>query len=383
MKGLLITLILVSFNPAIAWVIEGSVSPHHGTTETEIALSYVINNSYTGKARLKICLDEYDFNNLKYDYDCDILLREVNITMPEPGQEIFKLNQPSWLYRFCLKLYANGSTYSDCDNDNTFFLNNQYYEQPVDEDKPLLIVSVYAPEYVMQNHEFTSYVNINNQGSDDREVLVYSYAYNGSTIMSEGFINSWKKSWTANQKRVVVPRLSSATVSLINRINNSGFFDYNVRVKFGDESIDTRKKINVSEEKIAIASIDSISYDNQSLIVCTKNLGAADANVTLKLFSYNLSIEESFLVSPKRTVEKNFTIPDLGFVHVLLLVDKSIIDEEGLTIDYANEVVQEDFLINKTANVAEQTQIFSIETVLYSITVTICLAGVYLLVRKV
>ena len=122
MKIVLILLILASFNAAIAWVIEGSVSPHYGTADTEVVLSYVINSSYAGSARLMICLDEYDFNNLEYDYDCDILLREVNIILPESGEEIFRLSNPSWLYRFCLKLYTNysSSPYSDCDNDNTF-----------------------------------------------------------------------------------------------------------------------------------------------------------------------------------------------------------------------------------------------------------------------
>ncbi len=405
--ALLITL-LSALTVGFCWTIEGSVWPHQGDENTLINLHYDVNTTYAGDARLKVCLNLYDFEKLSYDYSCDILLREINITIPgQYPNETFALSQNSWLYRFCLKLYFNGKTYSDCDKDNTFMLVNSNINQIyIQKENVLPTISVESEikDIVNESEPFVSKVSVKNNMDYALNITVYSYAYNKTKLLSEGYSSSgWKKSWLANSREVELLPKETATLELRNRVNNSGIFDFKIRIRYGDgEYYDIKRKLVVLSKKRSNLILDPTVQLNDTLRVTVSNIGDVLGNATLIIASKNKQTIVNKLIEPRRSFEVKMRLEDIDQnVYIYLLQDGFLIDSQFFAFKgIAKTTNNTEFKITNSSNSSPisvenvisgytalkdsdlETQKCGTETILYLIIVTISLTGFMMLIRK-
>ncbi len=109
--------------------------------------------------------------------------------------------------------------------------------------------------------EFTTCLKITNTGAEDlNEIKIYSYAYNGSSVVSSGFnetSGSWKSTWTANQKSLAIQKGNSIAITMKNKIRDEtepDTYDFKIRLKAGNKNYDINREINVMEKKITETS---------------------------------------------------------------------------------------------------------------------------------
>lgn len=412
MKLFALTLTLASLlNVCSAWTIEGSVYPHQGSEDTMINLHYEVNTTYSGTAKLKVCLNAHDFNKLSYDYSCDYNINEFNLTVPGVYDNLtFNLDAPSWLYRVCLKLTVNKSTYSDCDSDNTFMLIRGSTAPVIiaNNTQPVISVESEVPDIANNKDAFTSQARITNNKDYSINITAYSYAYNGSRLLSEGFINDkWGKSWTANSATIELNPRETAVMKFVNKVNETGECDYRIRIRYASgEYYDVTRSILVLKKSESRLWLNPLVQLNESLRITVSNTGDLSGNASLILTSGNESIRHDFTVPDMKSIELRHNLSgDESVIHVHLLEDNYLVSS-GLiilnksipslmihesTAEEADEV-QTLFIIDSSSQIITasravgysilSTEFPGTETVLNVIIVIVSIIGLCLLLRK-
>ncbi|NOR85025.1 hypothetical protein GQ473_02820, partial [archaeon] len=107
---------------------------------------------------------------------------------------------------------------------------------------------------VIVGDKFETIVQVSNNESIDVFYTIQSYVYNGSRLLSEGYLNgSWEKGWAANKYEIMILANETRNIVLENRIKegiNSGNFTLKVKI-IGDKTYEEKRIIEVIESNIS------------------------------------------------------------------------------------------------------------------------------------
>ncbi len=405
MKLLALTLISASLlSTAFAWTIEGEVTPHKGDSNTEIVISYLLNETVKSDARVKVYLNEYDAEENGFDYTIDKVLMDYFEVNPEDiSPIILRLNDTdSGFYRICLRLAYNSSYYRDCDKGNQFLLINNNEPSVIIVNSTLPAVSVESGilERVNQSEPFTSTVKITNNKDYSINVTAYSYAYNKSKCVSEG-------SWLANKVQAELQSMETAGFELINRINVTGVFDFKVMVRYADgEYYDVKRRIIVLKKNESRLILSPVAQLNSSVRLTVSNTGEAEGNASLIIVTSNDSARHDVIIKPRHSFEVKQELSNIDQnVYAYLFDNGFLIDAKEFSFkQYLNETRMTK---TKTENIEDsspasvESQVsdsksmvtgayafkqeelgVNMETILYLIVITVSIIGFGLLIRR-
>jgi hypothetical protein len=179
---------------------------------------------------------------------------------------------------------------------------------------------IFSPPKVRPGEEFNVTVLLKNPTDSDKSLTIYSYVFEGKTLLSEGLDENgkWRKTWTANERKVLLKAHEEKQINLTNRIKlnvKPGEYDLRVRIKGEKDlvtSIEVLKPINASLRCRAL---------NESILAIITNLGD-EANFTLVAKTHNKT--EEFSLSEEE--RKEFNLPLLNQNSFLLIYEGKIID---------------------------------------------------------
>lgn len=330
-KSLAVVLALASLGSAVAWMIEGEVSPHQGDRDTVITIDYDINSTVTDDARVKVYLNAYDPVDNGFDYNIDETLIEYFEVEPDNLSPI-KLeltNTVSGLYRICLRLAHNSSYYRDCDKANQFLLidDTPILVQGLQEESPELKLVVESPCQVFVNEGFDVNVTVINEGSGVFDGRLYSYVTNGSKV-STG-------SYTGNQENLFLSPGAQTLVRLDNEVFSSGNHSLVVKA-VGGEKYEVRKSITVLEPA-GKRFLSRLRVINDELRIVASNTGSVNKSVLIRLYSLNYSYSQEASLEPRRSYEVfiNSSLLSRG-VYVFLFEGGLLVDEESILMPVDN-----------------------------------------------
>ncbi|MBU4245805.1 MAG: lamin tail domain-containing protein, partial [Nanoarchaeota archaeon] len=117
-----------------------------------------------------------------------------------------------------------------------------------------LEINITHPEIIFAGENFTTTVFLKNNGEKLRDIEIYSYMYEHSTIISSGFDGTkWGNTRTANSRKVTLSANDSITIELLNRAKeNASTEKYTYKVVFADLADDKK-----SEERISLIELDA------------------------------------------------------------------------------------------------------------------------------
>lgn len=115
-----------------------------------------------------------------------------------------------------------------------------------------LEINISAPEIAFPGNNFTTTVLIKNRANSSLDLEIYSYLYEHSTIMSQGWSGEkWGNSRTANAKKIALAPNGSATIELVNMPReNIGAEKYTFKVR-----IDDLNNVKNSEERVFLVDV--------------------------------------------------------------------------------------------------------------------------------
>lgn len=369
--------------------IEGVVTPHTGTKDTIVILKYEANiSNFNGIGKLKICLNRYDFVNLRYpacdwpSYYCETMLYYGDIIIENgysKGYLEFNLTDfEPWLYRFFIELNTTYKSY-DCDKDNTFFLQGK---EIIRIDKGIK-VKAEIPDEVFAGEDFYIHVNITNEG-EEKNLKVYSYAYKNLTCISSG-------GWLGNLKEIFLSNLSSVSFNLKNKIleNYSGVYKFKVRVRYDNKKYDISKDILVKKKRKFDIKIKKFEFNcsSEEYKLKISNFGNEISKIKIILIG-NKIFEKNFSIAPYFTKEFYFheNLSEKNFnSYLFIFLNNTLIERSKIKIDCpetnsnsSNEIITSNFLkVNSYSN-----EIGDEISLLYILLILIALIGIFTILKK-
>ncbi len=355
------------------WVVEGYVSPHSGSRNTLITITYQLN--IAGSARMKVYLTDYDPTCNCFKYTIYKTILDYFPVDPSNISPIhIKLNNTkSWFYRICLKVAYNGSYYRDCDSGNQFLLiDSTPIIYNIIETKPKIYMSAKIPNEIHEFSKIPISVSIRNTG-ENATIKVYSYIYNKTNI------------YFGNSKEIFLAKGTQLNFTLYLKTPYRGNYTLKVRAKgFSDIAIPVKilPKENVSlslfvdkvknKTRITVSNLGK-NFENFSLIVVGNNSQSFDVSLgprrSYEIFSnispYAVLVARDFLTaeifSHNSSCSCNFTLKGSSLLNVS--TPKKYLEDKSLPI--TKEML---LYTNK-------------EMLLYSVIVSFSLVGLWLMIR--
>ncbi|MFH1432447.1 MAG: hypothetical protein ABIG84_04480 [archaeon] len=143
---------------------------------------------------------------------------------------------------------------------------------------------VSSEDAVTVGEPFFSVAEVRNNKQTLLNVSVYSYVISGMSRLSEGLSDEgWKKSWTGNEKSVVINPGSVALINLTNRIqsNVTGNYTFKVKIK-GDVDKVIEKGIAINKPIVVVDSLDvSCNATDKKTYLFLKNNDLKDEAVVV------------------------------------------------------------------------------------------------------
>lgn len=123
---------------------------------------------------------------------------------------------------------------------------------PARNEMDALRINITAPEIAFLGDNFTTTVLLKNRANNSLDLEIYSYLYEHSTIMSQGWSGEkWGNSRTANARKVVLAPDGSETIELLNMPRESIAAEkYTFKVR-----IDDMNDVKKSEERIFLIDV--------------------------------------------------------------------------------------------------------------------------------
>ncbi|MBN1923227.1 MAG: hypothetical protein JW791_00525 [Nanoarchaeota archaeon] len=262
--------LLLFLMPAAYCGVEAAVFNHYLYPGSNLEFSIDISEDYTGTADLKFCLAEFNFDELSYNYRCDIFLERHDITFDKTYYKIYSipLNEVQPLiYRLFVQLHFEDKYHKDSDSDNFIYLASP--KEPtvfVYNPKGVIILPNNLAHTAEQDEAITADFNITTY-ENCTNYQVYSYVYNNTKCITGSFNN--------NLRRVELPFGSSMRLYLKNTIDwnaTIGDYDYKIRVNACGKDYDYSQPITITEKRKPLYNItinhDLIlikNYDNTNL----------------------------------------------------------------------------------------------------------------------
>ncbi len=156
-----------------------------------------------------------------------------------------------------------------------------------------LEINATYPEIVFQGENFTTTVYVKNSGGTLRDIEIYSYMYEHSTIISSGFNGEkWGNARTANSKKVTLYSGNSTTIELINRAReNTTAEKYTYKISFDDLNDDKK-----SEERIYLIELKARNAsETNGVSDGTKNDALSNSTEAKNKITGNLLAEKTKL----------------------------------------------------------------------------------------
>ncbi len=145
-----------------------------------------------------------------------------------------------------------------------------------------LEINITHPESIFTGENFTTTVYVKNNGETLRDIEIYSYMYEHSTIISSGFDGTkWGNARTANSRKIALAANDSITVELLNRAReNASAEKYTYKVRF-DDLADNKK----SEERISLIELterNTSGTENETISNATDTKNKIAGNLLAK-----------------------------------------------------------------------------------------------------
>lgn len=239
-----ITLLLIIFlTPTVFAGVEATLSNHYLYPGDPLNFHVEISEDYTGTADLKFCLAEFDFNELSYNYRCDIFLERFDITFDKTYSNDYSLLlngvQPL-IYRLFVQLHFEDTYHKDSDSGNFIYLAKSdeqvtYIYNP----KGITITPKKVPSTAEAGGEISVEFNIT---SFENCTKYYAYSFiNKNNTCITGALNE-------NMISVQLPYSSTMQLTLNNTIfTNStvGDYEYTIRISGCGKNHDYEKPIMI------------------------------------------------------------------------------------------------------------------------------------------
>ena len=143
-----------------------------------------------------------------------------------------------------------------CENDdNRDFYENvctmQENDKKSDESAKNIVYDVIRfDDNVYIGDRFTTQINIFNNSSKSENATIYSYVYDNTTLLSDGFDGSvWSHQWNSNKISFEIPPYSNKTVDLANKVDNAeaGLYKFRARMFYLGKKYDIDRWIAILE----------------------------------------------------------------------------------------------------------------------------------------
>ncbi len=247
--------------------VEAEVKDHYLETDDNIDADVVIDEPYSGTADLKFCLAEYDFEELNFNYRCDIFLERHNISFSNYYEESYSFeleNIEPYMYRLFVQLHYDDKYRKDSDKDNLVYVVGEKYKESSDRQSEIVMKVLETPYTGRQGGIITSEINLSVYKNDS--IIKVSECITGG--------------WTSNKKEFSIPYGSSKTIHLENIIEEDappGEYTYKIRVNTGAKYDYTNKIIIYPYINPDI----KVELINNSLKI--KNIDSKKANYTVRM----------------------------------------------------------------------------------------------------
>ncbi|MCX6774641.1 MAG: hypothetical protein NTY99_00960, partial [DPANN group archaeon] len=219
---------------------------------------------------------------------------------------------------------------------------NSSTSSPSAKEAPKFAVKISGvPNQVHQGETVVAKFSLTNSYTTMKTFDIYSYAYSGQKIASEG-------GWTGNKMSLQIPANDYADASIINTIRQDaepGKYSFRVRAALGDDKADDTVDMEILQGNIT--TLSNKSGEIVSFYTRTRNL-VADNEVKLyasiknlenqnQTFELRLGNEtETITLGKKASKTFNFSVrlpsEDSADYKLLLMQNLTIVDEKNLTL---------------------------------------------------
>lgn len=168
-----------------------------------------------------------------------------------------------------------------------------------------------APTNATQGQIFTIKIKITNNYNSTKSFPVYSYAYQGHNLVTEG-------GWTGNKQDVTLAASSTKTLELANAIKQDsqpGVYTFKVRAKVDGKDIDAIQSIQILKGENQTQEIEEKAQAEQSSIVST----SSENKTTAKEQPKDGELITGAVVWASKT-NRNLSLAMLVFIAALLVL---------------------------------------------------------------
>ncbi len=269
MRNKIILLIIILLTQPAYSGVEATLSHHYLYPGDNLDFHIEIEEPFTGTADLKFCLADFDFNDLSYNYRCDIFLERYDITFDQTYSNDYSipLNVQPLIYRLFVQLHYEDKYHKDSDSDNFIYVASS--EEPVTfvyNPRGIIIQPMNIINSVEQGSQITNTINITSY-ENCSNYYVYTYVYENNNCVTGDF--------NENMKRIELPYSSTTTLIMNNTIDYNatiGDYYYKIRVSGCGRDYDYSQPVRVIEKQnpyynitINESNIIIKNYDNTNL----------------------------------------------------------------------------------------------------------------------
>lgn len=181
-------------------------------------------------------------------------------------------------------VYVNKTTTvkEKCDSDSgAAYLQNN-------ENEGTLKINITAQEFVFDGNNLTTIVFLKNSGNATLDLEVYSYLYEHSSVMSQGWSGEkWGNARTANSKKASLASGNSTTIELVNLPReNITLEKYTFKVR-----IDDLNNVKKSEERVFLVDVKAPEKVERGNLNVEIENASSDDRITGALMAQNTGAE--------------------------------------------------------------------------------------------
>jgi len=334
-KNTAILLILLLLPTAFAGV-EAMLYKHYYNPDEELVTHINIDENYTGSADLKFCLANFDFEELTYNYKCDIFLNNYNISFDKTYSADFTQSLAGiepLIYRLFVQLHFEDKYHKDSDSDNFIYITkpDNYVIHKFDSEG-VIINALSTPKEVQAGEELSITFNVSNH-ENCTNYCAYSFIVKNNKCVTGGL--------NKNIVNLTLPLGSSTSMTLTNIVNSKAEpaeYDYTIRVSGCGKNYDLTQPVQI----VSDANPD-IDYKLEKDGLLVKNYGNANISFELRIMDENqtriitgevtpYSQKKIFLNQTTQYLElavNNEQVLEKLITHPVIIIQNNTIEELG------------------------------------------------------
>ncbi len=235
----------------------------------------ITDEDYFGTARIRICLQSYDFIIGKFNsVSCEKEIKRENITLENNYYGIIQaplIGIPDSLYKYCIYLKKEGisSEKQDCGSDNILLIKPKNVACPelpnCNPPKAAgIIISILSSPNASAGEKVMLKANVTNI-DETEEITIYSFLKNSTDYINENLNED-------SYKILTISKGSSAIITLQNQLLKDilpGFYEYTVVAQAGKD-YQTSNTISIKNESESCPIIECPEIKPCSECICEK-----------------------------------------------------------------------------------------------------------------